>query len=81
VVSVQADLQAKAAMQDECPTLRQQTCMFFEVNDLADIEVRLQVEKLLMLRCTTFYEMAETGYLERCDNIAVLAQHLAQPGP
>jgi hypothetical protein len=45
-------------MHDECPTRPQQTCIFIELNDFADIEVRLQVEKLVMMRCTTFYETA-----------------------
>jgi hypothetical protein len=77
--SVQADLQAKAAVQDAFPSRPQQTCLFIEVSDLADIETRLKGDKLVLPRRTTFYGMAETGYLEPCGNVVVFAQPVATP--
>jgi len=78
VASVQADLQASTTLQDAFPSRPQQVCLFIEVSDLADIEARLEGEKLVMPRRTTFYGMAETAYAEPCGNIAVFAQRVAQ---
>jgi hypothetical protein len=80
MASVQADLQAAAAVADAFPSRPQQTCLFIEVGDLADVETRLQGERLVMPRRTTFYGMIETGYLEPCGNVVVFAQHTSQPG-
>jgi hypothetical protein len=80
VASVQADLQAKAAMQDKCPTRPQQTCVFIEVNDLAHIEIRLQGEKPGMLRRTTFCGMADTGYFVPAATSPSLRSTSRKPG-
>lgn len=74
VRSVQADLQASAAVKDAFPSQPQSTCLFIEVSDLAGVEARLQEEQLIMPRRTTFYGMAESAYREPSGNIIVFAQ-------
>jgi hypothetical protein len=80
VASVQADLQAKAAVKEAFPSHPQQTCLFIEVSDLAGVEERLKGEKLVLPRRTTFYGMAETGYLEPGGSVVVFAQPVAPAG-
>jgi hypothetical protein len=74
VASVMADLKATASVKEAFPSGPQQGCLFVEVSDLAGIEARLQGEKIVVPRRTTFYGMAETAYVDGCGNIIVFAQ-------
>jgi hypothetical protein len=78
VASIQADLAAVASEKEAFPDRPQQTTLFIEVSELADVDARLKGEKVIMPRRKTFYGMAETGYLAPCGNIVVFAQHETQ---
>jgi hypothetical protein len=80
LASVRADLVAHASAKELVADRTQQTCLFVEVSDLADVDARLRDEKVFMPRRTTFYGATETGYVAPCGNMIVFAQ-FAAPAP
>lgn len=73
--SIQADLVQAASVKEAFRATAQQTTLFVEVSQLAQIEEQLQGEQLVMPRRTTFYGTLETGYADPCGHIVVFAEH------
>jgi hypothetical protein len=74
VASVQEDLVAAASVREAFRQESQQTTLYIEVSDLADVESRLQGEKLILPRRKTFYGATEVAYAEPAGNIVVFAE-------
>ena len=78
LASVQADVVQSSWVKDAFPDTPQRICLFIEVSRLAEVEEKLQGERLVMPRRTTFYGMAETGYTDPCGNLVIFAEPLQQ---
>jgi uncharacterized glyoxalase superfamily protein PhnB len=78
--SAQQDLLQSASVKDAFRPGAQQATLFVEVAQLDEIERRLQGERLVMPRRTTFYGSTELGYADPAGNIVVFAQHQEAPG-
>lgn len=78
--SVREDLLKSASDKDAWRAGAQQVTLFVEVGNLDEVERRLQGERLVMPRRTTFYGSVELGYAEPAGNIVVFAQHMAEAG-
>jgi hypothetical protein len=76
IASVQTDLVKSSCVKEAFPGTPQLTCLFVEVSRLAEVEEKLQGERLIMPRRTTFYGMAEVGYAEPCGNLVIFAEQL-----
>jgi hypothetical protein len=75
LASIKADLVKSAAVKEAFRANPQQTLLFVEVSDLAEIESKLRDERLIMPRRTTFYGSTELGYTDPAGNIVVFAEH------
>ncbi len=74
--SVRADMLEKATAKAAFVDSVQQSTLFIEVRQLAEVEQRLVGESLFMPRRKTFYGMAEAGYTEPAGNLIVFAEPL-----
>ena len=74
IASVQEDLVAAASVKEAFLLGSQQTTLYIEVSDLADVESRLKGEKLILPRRKTFYGATEVAYAEPAGNIIVFAE-------
>ena len=72
--SVQEDLVGAASDKEAFRPGPQQSTLYIEVGNLADVESRLQAERLVMPRRTTFYGATEVAYADPAGNIIVFAQ-------
>jgi hypothetical protein len=75
VTSLRDDLLKSASVKEAFRPGPQQTTLFVEVARLAEIESKLQGERLVMPRRTTFYGTTELGYTDPAGNIVVFAEH------
>jgi hypothetical protein len=74
-VSVREDLLKSASVKEAIRSTSQQTILFVEVARVAEIESKLQDERLIMPRRTTFYGTTEVGYADPMGNVVVFAEH------
>ena len=74
VASVKEDLVASASAPDVFRSGPQQTTLYVQVQNLADVESRLEGERLIMPRRTTFYGAIEVAYTDPAGNIIVFAE-------
>jgi hypothetical protein len=74
VASVKEDLVASASVREAFRPGPQQTTLYVQVQSLADVESRLQGERLILPRRTTFYGAIEVGYTDPAGNIIVFAE-------
>jgi len=74
IASVQEDLVAAASVKEAFRPGSQQTTLYIEVSDLAEVESRLKGEKLILPRRKTFYGATEVAYAEPAGNIIVFAE-------
>jgi predicted enzyme related to lactoylglutathione lyase len=72
--SVQEDLVGAASDKEAFRPGPQQSTLYIEVGNLADVESRLQAERLVMPRRTTFYGATEVAYADPAGNIIVFAE-------
>ena len=77
IASIKEDLLKSAWVKEAFRTGPQQTTLFVEVSELAEVERQLRDEKLIMPRRTTFYGSTEVGYADPAGNIVVFAEHHA----
>ena len=77
IASIKEDLLKSASVKEAFRTGPQQTTLFVEVSELAEVERQLRDEKLIMPRRTTFYGSTEVGYADPAGNIVVFAEHHA----
>ena len=75
--SINEDLVKAASVKEAFPISPQKTMLFIEVTRLAEVEDKLQGERLIMPRRTTFYGSMEVGYADPAGNVIVFAQHQA----
>ena len=75
VVSIKADTVASALDKAAFRTEPQQATLYIEVADLAEVERRLEGERLVMPKRKTFYGATELGYADPAGNIVVFAEH------
>jgi len=75
IASIKEDLLKSASVKEAFRTGPQQTTLFVEVSELAEVERQLLGEKLIMPRRTTFYGSTEVGYADPAGNIIVFAEH------
>ena len=75
IASIKEDLLKSASVKEAFHTGPQQTTLFVEVSELAEVERQLRDEKLIMPRRTTFYGSTEVGYADPAGNIIVFAEH------
>jgi hypothetical protein len=80
VASVKEDLVASASVAAAFKAEPQQTTLYLEVSSLAEVEKRLQGERLIMPRRTTMYGATEVGYTDPAGNIIVFAEHRESAG-
>jgi predicted enzyme related to lactoylglutathione lyase len=78
--SVQEDLVGAASDKEAFRPGPQQSTLYIEVGNLADVESRLQSERLVMPRRTTFYGATEVAYADPAGNIIVFAQRNKDAG-
>jgi hypothetical protein len=78
-VSVQEDLVKSASIKDAFRPNQQQTTLYVEVSQLSELETKLQGERLIMPRRTTFYGSTEVAYTDPTGNIIVFAERQAAP--
>jgi len=74
--SIKDDLVKSASVKEAFRVDPQQTIVFVEVSQLAEIESQLQGERLVMPRRKTFYGSTEVGYADPAGNIIVFAEQL-----
>lgn len=74
VVSVREDLIASASDPQAFRSSPQQSTLYVEVSDLAQVERGLQGERLVLPRRQTFYGAVEVGFADPAGNIIVFAQ-------
>jgi predicted enzyme related to lactoylglutathione lyase len=72
--SVREDLVGAATVKEAFRPGSQQSTLYIEVGNLAEVERRLQAEQLVMPRRTTFYGATEVAYADPAGNIIVFAQ-------
>ena len=72
--SVQEDLVGAASDKAAFRSGPQQSTLYIEVGNLAEVESQLQGERLVMPRRTTFYGATEVAYADPAGNIIVFAQ-------
>lgn len=75
--SLKEDLVKSASIKEAFRAGPQQTTLYVEVAQLAEIESKLQGERLIMPRRTTFYGSTEVAYTDPAGNIVVFAEHQA----
>jgi hypothetical protein len=75
LASVKEDLVASASVAAAFKAEPQQATLYVQVSSVAEVEERLQGERLIMPRRTTFYGATEVGYTDPAGNIVVFAQH------
>lgn len=78
--SVQEDLVGAASVKEAFRSGPQQSTLYIEVGNLAEVESRLQGEQLVMPRRTTFYGATEVAYADPAGNIIVFAQRNKDAG-
>jgi len=78
--SVQEDLVGAASVKEAFRPGPQQSTLYIEVGNLADVESRLQGEQLVMPRRTTFYGATEVAYADPAGNIIVFAHRNKNAG-
>jgi predicted enzyme related to lactoylglutathione lyase len=78
--SVQEDLVGAASAKEAFAPGPQQSTLYVEVESLAEVESRLQAERLVMPRRTTFYGATEVAYADPAGNIIVFAQRNKDAG-
>jgi predicted enzyme related to lactoylglutathione lyase len=78
--SVQEDLVGAASVKEAFRPDPQQSTLYIEVRDLAEVERRLQAERLVMPRRTTFYGATEVAYADPAGNIIVFAERNKDAG-
>jgi len=69
VTSITGDTVASASDKQAFRLEPQQTTLYIEVGDLAQVESRLKGERLVMPRRKTFYGATEVGYADPAGNI------------
>ncbi len=79
ISSLREDLVKSASVKDAFRTEPQQTTLFVEVNQLAEILSKLEGERLIMPRRVTFYGSTEVAYTDPAGNIIVFAEHNTAP--
>ena len=77
--SVKEDLVKSASIKDAFRPDPQQTTLYVEVSQLSELESKLQDERLIMPRRTTFYGSTEVAYTDPAGNIIVFAERQAAP--
>jgi hypothetical protein len=75
--SIREDLLKSASVKEAFRPGPQQVTLFIEVSRLAEVESKLEGERLIMPRRTTFYGSTELGYTDPAGNIVVFAEHHA----
>jgi hypothetical protein len=73
--SIKEDLLKSASVKEAFRSGPQQTTLYVEVSQLAEVERQLAEEKLVVPRRTTFYGSVEVGYADPAGNIIVFAEH------
>jgi uncharacterized glyoxalase superfamily protein PhnB len=73
--SIAGDTIASASDKAAFRTSPQQATLYIEVIDLAQVERKLQGERLVMPKRTTFYGATETAFADPAGNIVIFAQH------
>jgi hypothetical protein len=68
-----------ASIKDAFRPNPQQTTLYVEVSQLSELESKLQGERLIMPRRTTFYGSTEVAYTDPAGNIIVFAERQAAP--
>ena len=76
--SVREDLVAAASVKEAFRSGPQQSTLYIEVGNLTEVESRLQAERLVMPRRSTFYGATEVAYADPAGNIIVFAQRNSQ---
>ncbi len=79
ISSLREDLVKSASVKDAFRTQPQQTTLFVEVSQLAEILSKLEGERLVMPRRVTFYGSTEVAYTDPAGNIIVFAEHNTAP--
>ncbi len=79
ISSLREDLVKSASVKDAFRTEPQQTTLFVEVSQLAEILSKLEGERLVMPRRVTFYGSTEVAYTDPAGNIIVFAEHNTAP--
>jgi uncharacterized glyoxalase superfamily protein PhnB len=77
--SIKEDLVKSASIKDAFRSDPQQTTLYVEVSQLSELESKLQGERLIMPRRTTFYGSTEVAYADPAGNIIVFAERQAAP--
>jgi uncharacterized glyoxalase superfamily protein PhnB len=77
VSSITGDTVASASDKKAFRTEPQQTTLYVEVSDLAQVESRLAGERLVMPRRKTFYGASEVAYADPAGNIVIFSEHAA----
>src|SRR5256885_14941545 len=75
LVSITGDTVASASDKTAFRTEPQQTTLYIEVADLAQVEKKLQGERLVMPKRKTFYGATELGYADAAGNIVIFSEH------
>jgi hypothetical protein len=75
VVSVKGDTVESASDKTAFRTEPQQATLYIEVADVAQVEKKLQGERLVMPKRKTFYGATELGYAEAAGNIVICSEH------
>jgi predicted enzyme related to lactoylglutathione lyase len=78
--SVQEDLVGAASAKEAFRPGPQQSTLYIEVGNLAEVESRLQAEQLVMPRRETFYGATEVAYADPAGNVIVFAQRNKNAG-
>jgi uncharacterized glyoxalase superfamily protein PhnB len=77
--SFKEDLLKSASVKEAFRGGTQQASLYVEVSQLSEVESKLQDERLIMPRRTTFYGSTEVGYADPAGNIVVFSEHYAAP--
>jgi hypothetical protein len=77
VASITGDTVASASDKKAFRLEPQQATLYVEVGDLAQVESKLEGERLVMPRRKTFYGATEIGYADPAGNIVIFSQHAA----
>ena len=75
VASIKGDTVASASEKTAFRTEPQQATLYIEVADLAQVESKLEGERLVMPKRKTFYGASELGYADPAGNIVIFSEH------
>jgi hypothetical protein len=75
ITSITGDTIASASDKTAFRTEPQQGTLYIEVAELAQVERKLEGERLVMPRRKTFYGASEAGYADPAGNIVIFSEH------